>query len=67
MTETNKSQRIKVSQIEVGMEIRANIWGLSKTQGRRVLTVVKRSSGATVTVEGWDEPIGLSANTRIDI
>jgi hypothetical protein len=59
--------RIKVKDIKVGMKIKANIWGLSKTEGREVLTMETMRSGARITIAGWKEPIGLSANTRIDI
>lgn len=60
--------RIKVRDIEVGMEIKGNVWGLSRTEGRRVLSVEQIDRGGiVVTVAGWEDRIGLSANTRIDI
>lgn len=40
---TNTS-RIKPSEIRVGMEIRANVWGLSKTVAKTV-TSVEQASG----------------------
>jgi hypothetical protein len=63
------TERVKPSEIRTGMKITANIWGLSRTVAREVLTVTpgRRTGTVTITVAGHDEPIGISANARIDV
>lgn len=67
MTKTSGT-RIKVKDLTEGMSITANIWGLSKTQPKKITRIEAssyRRGGMRIWVEGSDEMIGLAANVAV--
>jgi len=59
--------KMRPRELEIGMRITANLWGLSKTEPKRIVQVgpFRNSRTVTVWVEGWDEPVGMSCNTAV--